>query len=461
MYFQQVRTPGLGCFSYTIGCPLVGGMVVVDPRRDIEVYLDMARQNNMRIIHIFDTHVHADHISGAQELQKATGAPIHIHENAEVGYKAEKVKEGDTFVVGSARLQILHTPGHTPNSIAILVTDTARSQEPEMVLTGDALFVGDAGRPDLPGHEIMDKQVQELYDSLYKKLGALPDGVEVYPAHGQGSLCGRNMSAKGSSTLGYERKANPMLLCKDFAEFKKKILSNMPMRPQSFSYIIKTNIDGAPLLERSYFKEYGLNITELEKAVAEGASVVDTRDVVSFAGAHIPSSLNVETEDAQISNWLGTIRDPQTKIVLILRTDTDFTKIATEMHRIGYDQILGYLKGGIRSWISAGKDFNSLPLITAAELKKQLTQTEPPTLVDVRSPAEWESFHIQNSIHLPIDILSAEENSCFGFPTNDVVVICQSGYRSNMAASLFLASKCNNIHVLAGGLQAWHAHNKK
>ncbi len=461
MFFQQFRTPGLGCFSYAIGCPATGELAIIDPRRDIEIYLDAAYQNNMKITHIFDTHVHADHISGTQELQKATKAPIYIHEKADVAYKNVKIKEGDTFTLGSAHLKVLHTPGHTPNSISLLVTDLARSTEPELILTGDVLFVGDVGRPDLPGSEIMDQQVQDLYDSLYKTLGSLPDGLEVYPAHGQGSLCGRNMSPKTSSTLGYERKANPMLRCENFAEFKKKILSNMPMRPQSFSHIIATNIKGAPLLEHTNYKNFGLTLGELDNAVSEKSVVIDTRDVIAFAGAHIPESLNVETEDAQISNWLGTIIPPSSSIILILKRDDDFAKIRTEMHRVGYDNIRGFLKGGIKTWVSAGRTFNSLPLVTSEDLKHQLDSSEPPTLVDVRSPAEWESYHIKSSIHLPIDILASDKNACFGFPTNDVVVICQTGYRSNMAASLFLASKCNKIHVLAGGLQAWRTKHRE
>ena len=185
MFFQQITTPGLGCFSYIIGCPLAGVAAVVDPKRDAAVYAETASRHGMRITHIFDTHIHADHISGARELARMTGASIYIHESAPVGYKAEKVADGDAFTFGNAALRVLHTPGHTPNSISLLVTNLSRSEQPDMILTGDLLFVGDTGRPDLPGEDILDEQVRNLYDSLFRVLGALPDGLEVYPAHGQ------------------------------------------------------------------------------------------------------------------------------------------------------------------------------------------------------------------------------------------------------------------------------------
>ena len=180
MYFQQITTPGLGCFSYIIGCPRAGVMAVADPRRDIDVYLAVAKERGMRITHIFDTHVHADHISGARELSRAGGADIYLHESAPVEYEVKKVKDGDQFKLGSAVLRVLHTPGHTPNSISLLVTDLARSEQPAMILTGDLLFVGDTGRPDLPGEKILDEQIRNLYDSLHTTLGSLPDFLEVF-----------------------------------------------------------------------------------------------------------------------------------------------------------------------------------------------------------------------------------------------------------------------------------------
>ena len=190
MYFNQIAVPGLGCLSYVIGCPRAKAMAVIDPKRDVQDYLTIAREEGMQITHVINTHVHADHVSGDQELRLATGADIYIHESAPVEYTHKDLKEGDVFELGAAKLEILHTPGHTPNAISLLVTDMARSEEPQMLLTGDLLFVGDIGRPDLPGAEILDEQVQNLYNSLYVKLAGYPDHLEVFPAHGEGSLCG-------------------------------------------------------------------------------------------------------------------------------------------------------------------------------------------------------------------------------------------------------------------------------
>jgi len=189
MYFNQIAVTGLGCLSYAIGCPRAKAMAVVDPKRDIEEYLNISREEGMQITHVFNTHVHADHVSGDQELRAATGADIYIHESAPVQYPHKDLNEGDVFGIGAAKMKVLHTPGHTPNAVSLLVTDTVRSEEPQMLLTGDLLFVGDIGRPDLPGAEILDEQVQNLYHSLYVKLAAYPDHLEVFPAHGQGSLC--------------------------------------------------------------------------------------------------------------------------------------------------------------------------------------------------------------------------------------------------------------------------------
>lgn len=196
MYFNQISVPGLGCQSYCIGCPAAKAMMVVDPKRDIQDYLDIAHQEGMNITHIVNTHLHADHVSGDQELSAATGADIYINDSVEINYPHRNIENGDRFTLGAAQIEVLHTPGHTPNSISLIVTDTSRSQDPQMILTGDLLFVGDVGRPDLPGAEILDEQVENLYNSLYKTIADFPDHLEVYPAHGEGSLCGRGMSAK-------------------------------------------------------------------------------------------------------------------------------------------------------------------------------------------------------------------------------------------------------------------------
>jgi hydroxyacylglutathione hydrolase len=246
MYFKQITVPGLGCFSYVIGCPAAKAMAVVDPKRDVQDYLDIARDEGMKITHIIDTHIHADHLSGSQELRSYTRANIWIQENSPVAYEHQKLKEGSVIEIGNAKLEVLDTPGHTPHSISLLVTDKSRSGEPWMILTGDLLFVGDIGRPDLAGEEVLGEQVQNLYHSLYVKLAAFPDHLEVFPAHGMGSLCGRGMSSKTSSTLGFERRNNPMLQFKSFEDFRAEMSRGFPARPKSFSHIIRTNARERP-----------------------------------------------------------------------------------------------------------------------------------------------------------------------------------------------------------------------
>ena len=454
MFFEQIKTPGLGCYSYLIGCPLAGVMAVVDPKRDIADYLRIAEETGMRITHIFDTHVHADHISGAQELREATGASICIHESAPVDYGPEKLKGGEEFKFGYALLRVLHTPGHTPNSISILVTDLNRSPEPQMILTGDLLFVGDIGRPDLPGAEILDEQIQNLYDGLYKTLGKLPDYLEVFPAHGEGSLCGSGMSAKPSTTLGYERLANPMLRFPDYAAFKQAILSNLPMRPQSFSHIIPANMKHVPTVPKCDALGHALSAEQAEALIKSGAQVLDLRDALSYASAHIPGSISVDFSDGPKLNWLGVAVPAQVPYVLVLPCGTAFEDVRLELQRIGYDTVSGWLKGGISAWINSGRDTQSLAYLSAPELRARLGGANPPALIDVRTPREFKDKRIEGAQSLTFDRI-LEKGACPLSPATDAVIVCRSGFRAGIVASLLKARGCANICVLTGGMNAW------
>jgi len=247
MFFKQFKVEGLGCLSYMIGCPAAGKAFVVDPKRDIDDYLHTAAAYGMTITGIIDTHVHADHISGAHELKAATGAPIHICHAAHVPYEHVPLRDGDRLSVGKALIEVLATPGHTPHAVTLAVTDLARGSTPQLLLTGDLLFVGSIGRPDLAGGELLEEQIANLYASLHEKLGAFPDLVEIYPAHGEGSLCGSGISAKPSSTLGFERAANPYFKLSP-EEFKKMIAATVPVRPKNFPHIIAQNRQGPALL---------------------------------------------------------------------------------------------------------------------------------------------------------------------------------------------------------------------
>ncbi len=452
MYFKQIQTPGLGCFSYVIGCPAAGEAVVVDPRRDIDCYLEIARDEGMRITAVIETHLHADHVSGGQELRAATGATIRIHPGAGAAYDHEPLLEGQIITAGAARMEVLHTPGHTPNSVSLLVSDLVRSPEPALVLTGDALFVGDVGRPDLPGAEIMDEQVRNLYDSLYGKLGRLPADLEIYPAHGQGSLCGRGMSAKGVSTLGYERRANPMLALPEFERFKTALLSRLPARPRSFSHIIATNRRGARLRDACPL-ERELSPARFEELMATpGTVVIDSRDAASFGGAHIPGSLNIGFEK-QLANWVGMSVAPDSKILIVAADRERASAIRLELFRIGYDDILGHLAGGMTAWIHSGREIACLPQMSVHELAAALATDAPPALLDVRTDAEWEDGHVAEAVHHGFaELLDGGVALCFDGP---VAVICGSGYRSNIIGSALAAKGCVDVRSVAGGMTAW------
>lgn len=451
MYFNQIAVPGLGCLSYVIGCPKAKAMAVVDPKRDIQDYLNIAREEGMQVTHVFNTHVHADHVSGDQELRYATGADIYIHESAPVKYRHKAITDGDVFEIGAAKIEVLHTPGHTPNAVSLLVTDRARSEEPQMILTGDLLFVGDIGRPDLPGNEILDEQVQNLYNSLYGKLGPFPDHLEVFPAHGEGSLCGRGMSAKKSSTLGYERRANPMLRFPDFASFKAEVMSAFPVRPKSFSHIIQTNLKGAPTLDACPMDKR-LTPKQFEQMIADGATVIDARDSAAFGGFHIPGSINIGFEK-QLANWVGMVVDPTAEIVLVVADHEDYDRMVTELHRIGYDLIFGYLSGGIMAWLMSGRAVDQLEQTSAQQLSARLA-VNGMRVIDVRTPAEWQSGHIARAEHFPLTrILEGQYPQA---PKDEELVLhCGSGYRSNIAASLLRQAGFSRVKSLAGGAFAW------
>ena len=451
MYFNQISVTGMGCLSYVIGCPASRAMAVIDPKRDIQDYLDIAREEGMQITHVFNTHLHADHVSGDQELRLATGADIYIHESAPVEYPHIPLKEGDSFDIGAARLEILHTPGHTPNSVSILVTDKLRSKDPQMILTGDLLFVGDIGRPDLPGAEILDEQVDNLYRSLYGKLSKYPDHLEVFPAHGQGSLCGRGMSSKKSSTLGYERRANPMLQFPDLMSFKKEVLSAFPARPKSFTHIINTNLKGAVTLDTCPMDKR-LTPRQFQEHIDDGAVVIDARDSAAFGGFHIPGSINIGFEK-QLANWVGMVVEPESEIILVVDDQEDYDRMVTELHRIGYDLIFGYLSGGIMAWLMGGHPVEQLEQISPHQLYEKIEDNDI-RIIDVRTQAEWETGRLKHAQHLPLtDILDKK------FPNLDkgdnIVLQCGTGYRSNIAASLLKQTGFTKVKSLAGGLFAW------
>ncbi len=450
MFFKQFIVPGMGCLSYLIGCPKAGVACVVDPKRDVGDYIKVARENNLKITHIFETHVHADHISGNMELKSRTGAEICMGTGTPATFAFKPVAEGDIFEFGSVKLEALSTPGHTPNSISLLVTDTVRNDKPWMILTGDCMFVGDVGRPDLAGKELIHEQAENLYDSLFNKLTRLPESIEIFPAHGEGSLCGKGMSSKSSSTVGYEKESNPIFkLSKE--EFLLSMTESFPDRPKSFTHIITTNKSGVPLLDRCPVVR-DLSPLQVKKELDRGVVLLDTRDTASFGGVHVPGSINIGFAK-QTANWIGMVIEPDAELILVVTGEEAYSEMLVELHRIGYDRVIGYLYGGMTSWQEAGMPIDQLWQISAARLHEKITTGNISHFFDVRSDLEWNGGHIQEAQHLPLNQLL---NNTPDIPKDEeVIVTCGVGYRGNIAASYLQSQGFQHVHSLAGGITAW------
>jgi glyoxylase-like metal-dependent hydrolase (beta-lactamase superfamily II)/rhodanese-related sulfurtransferase len=449
MFFKQIKVEGLGCLSYVVGCPKDGRAFVVDPKRDIDDYLKIADENGLKITGVIDTHIHADHISGSQELKAQTGATIYVHENADVEYEHSTLKDGDQIEIGNVKIDVIYTPGHTPNAVTLAVTDKSRGDDPELLLTGDLLFVGSVGRPDLAGGELLDEQINNLHKSLHEKLGKFPDLVEIYPAHGEGSLCGSGMSAKPSSTLGYERKTNPFFKL-SFDDFKNELNRITPFRPKNFTHIITQNKKGASLLS-SLQPVIKLKFTDLKKSLEKGNPLVDLRDTTSFGGAHIAGSINIGLTP-KAGTWLGTVVDPENEIALLAYSKQDIDDEIIQFRRVGYDRIIGFFIG-LSDWIAKGEDTGFLPQLSIHGLNRVLKKYSNHHVIDVRTDQEWNEGHIKGAIHLPLPKFI---NNGISLEKEDhISMICGSGYRSNIAASILKSKGFEHVYSVIGGMNAW------
>jgi len=451
--FRQFKVEGLGCYSYLIGCPREGVACVVDPERHVAQYLDVAQDNGMQITDVFDTHLHADHISGSQELAAQTGATVHIHPAVEAGYTHEPLREGQRFRFGAAELEVIETPGHTPNSVTLAVTDHGRSEDVLALLTGDLLFVGDIGRPDLAGSDLLEQQVRNLYDSLYQKLARFADWTEVYPAHGEGSLCGRGMSAKPMTTLGFERRNNPLLNGLPFDDFRTIMTENFQIRPPNFAAMVEKNRRGPKLL-REVAAFTRLAVPQVQRAVQEGAKLVDTRDQAAFGAAFLPGAINIGSRPNSV-NWLGMVVDADSEIVVVADGDTGAREAAFRFRRAGYDRLIGYLADSVSGWAMQGQPLDHLPQLTAASLMHVLKKYSDHVVLDVRTDAEWQAGHIEGAMHKPISDLI--HSGIDLDKRRHITAVCESGYRSNIAGSFLKSLGYEHVFSLIGGMTAWNA----
>lgn len=458
MYLKQFYLGCLAHASYLIADERTKIAAVVDPQRDIDPYLEDAAEHGWKIEHVFLTHFHADFVAGHLELRRRTGAKIYLGARAEAEFEFIPVKEGDVIEFGDVRLKILETPGHTPESISILVYDLAVSDEhPHAVLTGDALFVGDVGRPDLLasiGYSA-EQLAEMLYESLHSKLLKLPDDTLVYPAHGAGSLCGKNISDATVSTIGEQRRYNYALQPMSREQFVRLVLADQPKAPDYFVYDAIKNRQQRPTLEEVLQRELKpLDLHTVLHMHANGAQLLDVREAADFDAAHLKGSLNVGLR-GKFAPWCGTLLSHERPIVLI-GNDEQVREAAMRLGRIGFDNVAGYLDGGMRALESRPELVQVTHRITARALHERLQGGEPLHVLDVRSPRERraEGF-IAGSLSIPLDELRDRTDQVPRDAT--VAVHCGSGYRSAIACSLLQAHGIDNVMDVVGGFKAWVA----
>ncbi|HEV3377353.1 MAG TPA: MBL fold metallo-hydrolase [Thermoleophilaceae bacterium] len=451
MIFRQLTHDDLGCASYLIGDESAGVAAVVDPKLDIDEYLRLARYLGVRIEHILETHNHADHVSGHGRLSAATGATIHIHRDAGPAYEHEPFDDGWELQLGSVTVRAVHTPGHRPEHTAFALLDTARSEEPWAVLTGDTLFVGDIARPDLA----VDKEegARGIFHSLHDKLLRLPDTTEVWPGHLGGSLCGGpGMDLKVSSTIGFERAGQELLRVTDEDDFVDKATANLGPQPPNFQNIVELN--RGPLL-RETVDAHPLTPRQVKQAQADGALVVDVRTDLQFDDAHIPGAISITARRAGFGSKLAWLAQPDEPLVLVGRDDQDALEAAALAAAVGLRDLAGYLAGGMTSWREDKLDVDRIERITVAELHERWEDDRGGLQVlDVRERSEWDAGHIPGSAHRPYHDIHELPNGVD--PQRPIAAVCASGQRSAVAASLLQRfGAAHVIHVVDGGVPLW------
>jgi len=427
-----------------------GEAVVVDPERDVDMYLKAAEQHGLRIHHIFETHLHADFVSGHQELAARTGAKIYIGPNGRATVPHAEVQDGFELRVGDMRIKVLETPGHTPESICLVVTDEEKSPNPWAVLTGDTLFLGDGGRPDLSKTHTPTVLAGMLYDSLHNKLLKLADDVIVYPAHGAGSLCGRNMRAERSSTVGTERLTNYALQIKSKEEFIQQLTTKLPPRPEYFPQDAQINRKGAPALAELATLS-PVSAEELRSLPDDGVIVLDFRPGDQFAAGHVPGSINIPLS-GQFASWTGILLGLSSRPLLVATSPQQLSEARTRLVRVGIDDARGYLQDGIEGWVRAGLNLAELPQITVQQLNEHFG-ADKFQLLDVRRKPEWETGHIEAAAWWPLEDFKTS------LPQVDrnapIAVLCKGGYRSMIACSWLRREGFRNVTNVIGGFDAW------
>lgn len=448
MFVQQFFVKGIAHSSYLLGSG--DKCAIIDPRRDVQIYMDAAKEMGYRITHILETHLHADFISGHMDLAKLTGAEIYAPGKCDFEYR--EAKEGVSIEIGELRLEVIETPGHTPEHISYVVTDLARGREPVSVFCGDTLFVGDVGRPDLfPG--IAQELARKLYHSLHSKLMHLPEFCEVYPAHGAGSLCGRAMGAKRTSTVGFEKRFNQALQLNETGEFIHSLTSHMPPAPDHFSRCSAINGKGPKLVADLPVTEPLTPEQFKKRSDKDGVIVLDIRNFTSYGGLHVPKSYHIDFGGnfATFSAW---VLPENAEILLVTETGQQVPEAAQWLRRVGLDNVTGYLDGGMFEWGKFGFETDHVHQLSTIELHNKIEKGEKITLLDVRSPREFEALHIEGAVNIPAPDLRTRHTELD--PDIPLVLICSTGHRSSMGASILKQHGFKTVCNAAGGMTAYN-----
>lgn len=461
MFFYQRFIPGLAIYSYMVGDERSKQCAVIDPTRDVSEYLQVARREGLRITHVLETHVHADFVSGSAELKDRLGDEVQVVVSGMGGaewtppYADRVVGDGDEVALGSIRLKAVHTPGHTYEHVAWALFDDGRSKDtPWLVFTGDFLFVGDVGRPDLLGEDARKKLAHQLYESVFGVLPGLPDFTEVFPAHGSGSLCGKAIGSRGSSSLGYERRFNGALQKRDEPDWVATLLKGMPIAPPYFRRMKKVNAEGPKVLGPELPGQRRFTAKQVHERTCEHCLIVDVRPKEAFAAAHIPGSVNIPLGH-NLPTWAGWVL-PYDRPTLIVPDDpADVPEVVTHLLRVGFDDIQGYLEGGLADWETHGFELGRLETISVHDLAARLATDGRPFVLDVRTDSEWDSGHVEGAHHIHGGKL--EERYAEVPRDRPVAVVCGSGYRASIASSFLKRKGYSELANVLGGMSAWKA----
>lgn len=452
LIFECFPTAGIAALSYLIGDDSAGVAAVIDPRADVDSYLDLARAKHVSITHIFETHIHADLVSGARELAaRVESAKVFVsHEGgARYGFAHEQIHDGDTFKLGTALITVRHTPGHTPEHVAYLVAEADHSDTPWGVLTGDSLFVSSAGRPDLLGRAQAKKLAGQQFHTLRDFYLKLADGVIIYPAHGHGSPCGADIGDRLSSTIGYERRLNAFLQFKDVKSFTHYALSTAPPAPTYYPRMKKLNAKGPEILG-NLPNVRGLPPELFKVAIRQKENVlIDSRMMLAFGGGHIRGALSIGGKP-MLSIWAGWLLDPKKLLLLVLESDDQLNEIVRYFVRTGYTRFAGYLVGGMTAWNNAGLPLESVGQMTVHEVRRAGKRLQ---LLDVRTPDEWKRGHIPNARHIFLGELRERLGKLDR--TKPTAVYCDSGYRASIATSMLQQAGFACVCNIPGSWQAW------